>query len=91
MLEKIDAYREKFMATFETDQGKTEARIETDLEEVEAEDLKANTKNMESESDHQEVPKEEAAVKSSRIMKWHKRRHIAAGWRGKPKKLTRGD
>jgi hypothetical protein len=48
--------------------------------------------DVESEAERREVPTEEAAVKSSRIMKkWHRGRHIAAGQRGKPRKLTRGD
>jgi hypothetical protein len=48
--------------------------------------------DMASEVERREVPTEEAAVKSSRTMKKrHRGRHVAAGRRGEPKELTRGD
>jgi hypothetical protein len=44
-------------------------------------------KELESEAEHQMVPMEEAAVKSSRVMKKQYRgRHIAAGQHVKPTK-----
>jgi hypothetical protein len=47
---------------------------------------------MESDVEHLEVSTEEAAVKSSGIMKKRQMgRHLAAGRRGEPKELTRGD
>jgi hypothetical protein len=49
-------------------------------------------KEMESQVEHREVPMEEAAVKSSRVMKTqHRGQHLAAGRRREPKELTRGD
>jgi hypothetical protein len=51
--------------------------------------LKANPVEMESETEHWEVPMEEAAVKSSGAMKkQHRARHLVAGRRGEPKELT---
>jgi hypothetical protein len=47
---------------------------------------------METEVEHREVPTEGAAVKSSGARKKrHRDRHLAAGRRGEPKELTRGD
>jgi hypothetical protein len=49
-------------------------------------------KEREAEVERQEVPTEEAAVKSSGIMKkWHRGRHIAAGRCREPKELTQRD
>jgi hypothetical protein len=54
--------------------------------------LEASPEKMESEVEHQEVPTEEAAVKSSGTMeKQNKGRHLAAGRPGEPKELTTGD
>jgi hypothetical protein len=51
-----------------------------------------NPEDMESEAEHREIPTEGSAVKSSGTMKKrHKGRHLAAGRRGEPKELTRGD
>jgi hypothetical protein len=48
--------------------------------------------DMESDTEHQEVSKEHAAVETGKApRKWHRDQHLAAGRRGKPKKLTRGD
>jgi hypothetical protein len=48
-----------------------------------------NSEDMKSEVEHQEVPMEEAAVKSSGTMKKrHKGRHLVAGRYGEPKELT---
>jgi hypothetical protein len=44
--------------------------------------------DMEFEAEYQEVPKEEAAVKSGTMNKWHRGWHIAVGRHEKPKKLT---
>jgi hypothetical protein len=47
---------------------------------------------MESEAEHQEVPKEEGAVRSSgAMMKRHRGRNLAAERRQKPKERTRGN
>jgi hypothetical protein len=70
---KGKAYREILIAIFETDWGKTEARIEigqeqssaeieTDLEEVEATNLDANPGKTKVVVERQEIPNEEAAV-----------------------------
>jgi hypothetical protein len=51
-----------------------------------------NPEDMKSGVEHWEVPTEEAVVKSLGIMKkLHRGRHLAAGQRGEPKELTRGD
>jgi hypothetical protein len=51
-----------------------------------------NPEDMECELGYQEVPAEEAAVKSSGTMKKrHRGRKQAAGRRGEPKELSRGD
>jgi hypothetical protein len=51
-----------------------------------------NPEDRESEVEHRNAPTEEAAVKSSGAMKKrHRSRHLAAGGRGEPKELTRGD
>jgi hypothetical protein len=48
-----------------------------------------NTEDMKSKVEHQEVPTEEAAVKSLGAMKkQHRGRHLAAGRHREPKKLT---
>jgi hypothetical protein len=50
------------------------------LENTEAMDLEANPEEKVSESDRQEVPKEEAAVKTIRaLMKWYGDQHLAVG------------
>jgi hypothetical protein len=47
---------------------------------------------MESEAVHEEVPKEEAAVKTLRALKKrHGDRHLEVGHRGKQKERTQGD
>jgi hypothetical protein len=48
-----------------------------------------NLEDMKSEMEHQEVPMEEAAVKSLGTMKkQHRSQHLAAGRRREPAKLT---
>jgi hypothetical protein len=66
MIAKLDSHHERMMACL----GKTEAT-----------DLEANPEEMQSEAVLREVPKEEAAVKSS----------AAAERRQKPKEWTRGN
>jgi hypothetical protein len=76
MMTKLHAHHERMMACL----GKTEAM-----------DLEANPEEMQSEAEHLEVPKEEAAVKSSGIpKKWHKGQNVAAGHHQKPKEQTQG-
>jgi hypothetical protein len=77
LMSMLNAHHERMMACL----GKTAAT-----------DLKTNAEEMESESEHREVPQEVAAVKSSGTMKnRHRDRHLAARRCGKPKELTRGD
>jgi hypothetical protein len=62
------------------------------LENMEAMDLKANPEKMESESEHREVPNEDAVLTPVKGQKKrHRGRHLTAGRRGEPKELTRGD
>jgi hypothetical protein len=69
-----------------------ETENKADLEGTEATNLETNPEKMQSEVEHREVPMEEAAVKSSETMKKrHRGRHLAAGRRGEPKELARGD
>jgi hypothetical protein len=57
--------------------------MQVDREVSKATNLKANPEEMESESKHQEVPKEPAAVKPvGGLRKWH---------RSQPKELTQGN
>ena len=61
-------------------------------EKTESMDLKANPEEMESDSGHREIHKEDAVVKSDKgRKKRHRDRHLGAGRRGEPKELTRGD
>jgi hypothetical protein len=54
--------------------------------------IKTGLEEMKSVAEHQEVPKEDASVKSSgAIKKRHRCRHLAAGRLEEPKELTRGD
>jgi hypothetical protein len=62
--------------------------MEACLEKMEAMDLEANLEEMESESEHQEVPNEEAAVETVGTLE---DRHLAVGRHRKPKKRNQGD
>jgi hypothetical protein len=74
---QLDARHERMMACL----GKTEAT-----------DLKVNPEEMQSEAEYRDVPMEHAAVKPvGGRKKRHRGRHLAAGRRGPPKDLTRGD
>jgi hypothetical protein len=55
-------------------------------------DLEENLEEMQSKAEHQEVHMEDAVVKPVRgWKKQHRGQHLAAGQRGEPKELTRGD
>jgi hypothetical protein len=54
-------------------------------------DLKANPEEMESEEEHREVAKDRAVEAGKAPSKRHRNRHLAAGRRGNPKELVRGD
>jgi hypothetical protein len=63
-----------------------------DREAMEANPEMETNSEMQSSGEHQNVPKEGVAVKSSRTTKKrHRGRNLAAGRRGEPKDLTRGD
>jgi hypothetical protein len=65
------------------------AMMKTNQEKMEAMDLKGNPEEMECESEHQEVPKEDAVVKPVEGRKKRRRgRMLAAGRRKEPKELT---
>jgi hypothetical protein len=79
-------------ANIETDQEPREANSKNELEEMEAKDLEEYPEEIKSIAVHEEDPMEKAAVKYSGTMKKrHMGQHLAAGRRGEPKELTRGD
>jgi hypothetical protein len=87
MLAKLDAHHEKMMARMDCQLEKMEAC----LEKMEATDLEANPEEIESKADHEEVPKEEAAMETFGALKErYGDRHLAIGCRRKPKKWTQG-
>jgi hypothetical protein len=74
VVSRMDAHQERMMAC---------------LGQMEATDLEVNSTELESLAEHQEVPKEHAALKSSgSLKKRHRGCHLAAGRCGKPKELT---
>jgi hypothetical protein len=78
--ESLDAIMEWMRADMNTHYERMITIIKTGLEERKAV------------AEHQEVPTEEAEVKSSGTMKmWDTGRHLAAGQCGEPKELTRGE
>jgi hypothetical protein len=58
MLAKLDAHHERVMAGMDSQLEK----LEVCLGKTEVADLEANSEEIESEAEHEEVPKEEAAV-----------------------------
>jgi hypothetical protein len=55
------------------------------------EKMEANPEEIEFETEHEKVPKEDAAVNpAGALKKRHRGRHPAAGRRGQPKERTRG-
>jgi hypothetical protein len=68
------------------------AMTKANRENMEATDLKANPEEMESESEHGEVPQKDDAVKWVKGRRKQQRDwHLAAGRCGEPKELTLGD
>jgi hypothetical protein len=54
--------------------------------------MEANPEELKSVAEYEEVPKEEAALKSLRALKnWHEDWHLAVGRHGQLKKRTQGD
>jgi antitoxin (DNA-binding transcriptional repressor) of toxin-antitoxin stability system len=88
MLAKIEAHQERMMAKTDSQLEKMEAC----MGKTEATDLEAKTEEIKSEGLHEEVPKEEASVKTVRALKKrHGDRQLAVRRRGQPKKRTQGD
>jgi hypothetical protein len=79
MYAKLDAHHERMMAMMDSHLEKMEAMVnvfEERFKKMETTDLEANPEERESKAEHEEVPKEEAAVQSVRALKerygdWH--------------------
>jgi hypothetical protein len=81
----------KMEAAIHSIRSEPDEKIQHRIENI-MECKESTLKDKESTVERRAVPTEEAAAKSSRIMKkWHRGRHLAAGRRVKPKKLTQGD
>jgi hypothetical protein len=90
--EGIKPGHEEVMAIKKAGQGKIEAMMEACSGKSVATDLEANPEEIESESVHHEVPEEEAAVETIRVLEYrYGDRHIAVGRRRQSKKWTQGD
>jgi uncharacterized protein YhaN len=87
MLAKLDARHERMMARMCSQLEKMEAC----LRKVEATDLEENQEGTEFEVEHEEVPKEEAAVETFGTLKeWYEDWHPAVRCHGQPKKQNQG-
>jgi hypothetical protein len=90
--EQMDAYQAKIDTAHEERMVKLDAhheRIMSCLGKMEATDLKANPEEMQSEVEHREVPKEEAAVKfSGAWKKRHRDRYLTEKPRGQLEEQT---
>jgi hypothetical protein len=87
MLAKVEAKQVRMMARMDYWLEK----IEACLGKTEATNLDANPEEIESKAMHEEVPKEEAAVKPVKALKkWHGDRNLAIGRRQQPKKRSQG-
>jgi hypothetical protein len=85
MLAKLDAHHERMMSRMAYQLGKMEAC----LVKIEATDLEANPEGKDTAVEQQEVPKEEAVVKTvGALKKQHGDRHITIQHCRKPKKQT---
>jgi hypothetical protein len=83
---EMKADHEKLMAKMIARQEKIKVIMEASLEMTEATDLEAHPEEIVSDPEHQEVPKEEGAVKTSlTLKKWDRDGHLGTGHRGKPK------
>jgi hypothetical protein len=79
---KFDAHHKRMMARMDSQLQKMEAC----LGKMEA------TEELESEAEHEEVPKEEAAVETfGALKKWYGDWHLAVRRCGQPKKWTKGN
>jgi hypothetical protein len=64
----MESHHEKFMAITKAIQEKVEAMMGAYLEKTEATDLEENPEEIKSIVEHQEVPKEDVAVKTIRAL-----------------------
>jgi hypothetical protein len=84
--ENFEVLRETLVSCIDTHQ----VRMMACLGKTEATDLEANPERMQSEAEHQKVPKEQAAVKPvGGLRKRHRSQNLAAERRQKPKERTR--
>jgi fumarate hydratase class II len=91
--------KEEMMAKLDAHHERIRARMDSQLEKVEAclgrmkpMDLGANPRGKESEAEHEEIHKDEVAMKTfGALKKRHGDRHLAVGRHGKPKERTQGD
>jgi hypothetical protein len=92
-----EANREELMATMKASHERIEALMDVSQEmtQVCPETMKSkepNSEEMKFEAVHEEIPKEEATVKSlGALKKWHGDRHLAVGCHKKLKRRTQGN
>jgi hypothetical protein len=87
MMVTMKASHERIKAPMDVSLEKTE----TCLEKMEATDLEANPEETESEVEHKEVPKDDAAVETDKALnKRHGDQNLVAGCGKKPQERTQG-
>jgi hypothetical protein len=94
MKAKMDSHHEKLMTLVKADKEKIEAIREACLEKTESclESKEPVRLELESIAVHEDIPKEEAIVKTvGALKKWHRDRHPAIRCHGQPKKRTQGN
>jgi hypothetical protein len=93
MKSTVNAFQERMDASIaDMKDGRKERTACQEAAEANPEKLETNPEMMQSVGEHREVPKEEAAVRSSgALKKWHRGRHLASGRRREPKERTRGN
>jgi hypothetical protein len=85
-------HHKELMVIMKASQEKIEAMVEVCLEKTELMDLEANPEIIESESEQQEVPKEEATVETIGALEDpYGNRHLAIGSHRQLKEQTQGD
>jgi hypothetical protein len=91
MMAKLDAHQEMMM-TASVNAWRRETTACQEATETYQENMEANPEEMKPVAEHEEVPKEEAAVETSRTPKKRRRgRHLVSGRRGNPKERTKGN
>jgi predicted protein tyrosine phosphatase len=84
---KAEAHHDRIMAMMDTQLEKMEAC----LGKTETMNLEASPKEINSETEHQEIPKEEAVVETfGALKKWHGEWHLAIRCRDQSKKRIQG-